>query len=57
MISQRLVSPDLGPYLPRGNRSRGCRSGNCWSATSTRRDEAAFEVLVTRHGPMVLGVC
>lgn len=23
----------------------------------TRRDEAAFEVLVWRHGPMVLGVC
>src|SRR5437870_4567960 len=23
----------------------------------TRRDEAAFELLVWRHGPMVLGVC
>src|SRR5262252_3363070 len=23
----------------------------------SRRDEAAFEVLVWRHGPMVLGVC
>src|SRR3954470_1000564 len=23
----------------------------------SRRDEGAFEVLVTRHGPMVLGVC
>jgi hypothetical protein len=24
---------------------------------ATRRDELAFEVLVTRHGPLVLGVC
>src|SRR4051795_13625038 len=24
---------------------------------STRRDESAFEALVARHGPMVLGVC
>src|SRR6516164_9671836 len=24
---------------------------------ATARDEAAFEVLVDRHGPMVLGVC
>jgi hypothetical protein len=23
----------------------------------TRRDEAAFEALLLRHGPMVLGVC
>ncbi|MHC5543488.1 RNA polymerase sigma factor, partial [Singulisphaera rosea] len=23
----------------------------------SRRDEAAFEALVARHGPMVLGVC
>jgi RNA polymerase sigma factor (sigma-70 family) len=26
-------------------------------ALSSRRDEAAFEVLLGRHGPMVLGVC
>jgi RNA polymerase sigma factor (sigma-70 family) len=31
--------------------------GRLLQAFVTRRDEAAFEALVRRHGPMVLGVC
>ena len=37
-----------------------CPIDNCSSGSSSRRDasaEAAFEVLVLRHGPMVLRVC
>jgi RNA polymerase sigma factor (sigma-70 family) len=33
------------------------RDGQLLECFVTRRDEAAFEALVRRHGPMVLGVC
>src|SRR5262249_59765597 len=37
---------------------RGGRTdGQLLEAFRARRDEAAFEALVRRHGPMVLGVC
>ena len=46
--------------------SRGYPTRSCWSGSPSRRAaaedatlaaEAAFEALVARHGPMVLGVC
>ena len=30
---------------------------NSWKASREQGDEAAFEVLLARHGPMVLGLC
>jgi RNA polymerase sigma factor (sigma-70 family) len=35
----------------------GLTEGQLLRQFATRGDEAAFEALVTRHGPMVLGVC
>src|ERR1700730_11936222 len=35
----------------------GLTDGQLLECFVTRRDEAAFEALVRRHGPMVLGVC
>src|SRR5262249_46317585 len=35
----------------------GMTDGQLLERFVTRRDEAAFEALVRRHGPMVLGVC
>jgi RNA polymerase sigma factor (sigma-70 family) len=35
----------------------GLRDGQLLEAFLAERDEAAFEALVRRHGPMVLGVC
>jgi RNA polymerase sigma factor (sigma-70 family) len=35
----------------------GLTDGQLLESFISRRDEAAFEVLVRRHGPMVLGVC
>src|SRR3984893_7857668 len=33
------------------------RDGQLLESFLSRRDEAAFEALLRRHGPMVLGVC
>ena len=35
----------------------GLSEGQLLERFAKRRDEAAFEALVARHGPMVLGVC
>src|SRR5262249_35162096 len=35
----------------------GMTDGQLLESFLTRQDEAAFEALVRRHGPMVLGVC
>src|SRR5262249_50305538 len=40
--------------LPDGG---GMTDGQLLECFLTRRDEAAFEALLRRHGPMVLGVC
>ena len=37
--------------------SIGSSEGELLERFVTRHDEAAFEVLMARHGPMVLGVC
>ncbi len=41
-------------FLPDGG---GLSDGQLLECFLSQRDEAAFEVLVRRHGPMVLGVC
>ncbi len=35
----------------------GLSDGQLLGCFATRRDEAAFEALIQRHGPMVWGVC
>jgi hypothetical protein len=40
--------------LPDGG---GLTDGQLLECFVTRRDEVAFEALVRRHGPMVLGLC
>src|SRR5690348_1247783 len=40
--------------LPGGG---GLSDGELLESFITRRDEAAFGILIRRHGPMVLGVC
>src|SRR5262249_53130845 len=42
-----------GPALPHADLT----DGQLLDQFLTRRDESAFETLVCRHGPMVLGVC
>src|SRR4051794_12021714 len=40
-----------------GSSVAGMTEGQLLERFVGRRDEAAFEALVARHGPMVLGVC
>src|SRR5438270_140737 len=37
--------------------TEGLTEADLWERYVQERDEAAFETLVRRHGPMVLGVC
>src|SRR5438105_12708278 len=53
---QRLTSPDLGRIF-RGETISGLSEWQLLERYLERRDETAFEALVSRHGPMVLGVC
>src|SRR5262245_49186548 len=46
----------LRRHLLRRERT-GLTDGELLGRYVSQRDEAAFEVLVRRHGPMVLGVC
>ena len=48
--------PDLGRIF-RGETVSGLSEWQLLERYLERRDEAAFAALVTRHGPMVLGVC
>src|SRR5436853_387343 len=58
-----MESTALGTVLYKLRRSlsrheeAGLTDGELLERYATRRDEAAFEVLLRRHGPMVLGVC
>ena len=53
---QRLAIPDLGRIF-RGDTVSGLSEWQLLERYLERRDESAFEALVIRHGPMVLGVC
>src|SRR5438874_13743064 len=51
-----LAFPDLGRIF-RGGTVSGLCEWQLLERYLELRDEAAFEALVSRHGPMVLGVC
>jgi RNA polymerase sigma factor (sigma-70 family) len=56
MRLHRFVGPDLGRIF-RGETVSGLSEWQLLERYLERRDEAAFEALVHRHGPMVLSVC
>jgi RNA polymerase sigma factor (sigma-70 family) len=56
MRLHRLASPDLGRIF-RGETVSGLSEWQLLERYLDQRDEVAFEALVVRHGPMVLGVC
>jgi RNA polymerase sigma factor (sigma-70 family) len=56
MGQHRLATPDLGRIF-RGEAVLGLSEWQLLERYLERRDEGAFEALVSRHGPMVLGVC
>jgi RNA polymerase sigma factor (sigma-70 family) len=56
MRLHRLASPDLGRIF-RGETVSGLSEWQLLERYLEKRDEVAFEALVVRHGPMVLGVC
>ena len=56
MGSYRLAPPDLIRIF-QGDTVFGLSEWQLLERYLDRRDEIAFEALVARHGPMVLGVC
>ena len=56
MSHQRTAVPDLGRIFDGGTIS-GLSEWQLLERYLERRDGIAFEALVARHGPMVLGVC
>jgi RNA polymerase sigma factor (sigma-70 family) len=56
MSQQRTAVPDLGRIFE-GETVSGLSEWQLLERYLERRDETAFEALVARHGPMVLGVC
>ena len=53
----RVRGPAGGAPLRGRDGRRARRGGACSGGSCTRRDPAALDALVARHGPMVLGVC
>jgi RNA polymerase sigma factor (sigma-70 family) len=53
---QRFATADIGRIF-RGETVTGLSEWQLLERYLERRDEVAFEALVARHGPMVLGVC
>src|SRR5579884_283612 len=53
----RHLSAMLGELRDGVLGEHGCDDGQLLERYLARREEAAFEALVRRHGPMVLGVC
>jgi RNA polymerase sigma factor (sigma-70 family) len=56
MRGQHLENPDIARIF-RGETISGLSEWQLLQRYLERRDELAFEALVARHGPMVLGVC
>jgi RNA polymerase sigma factor (sigma-70 family) len=56
MGHHRVATPDLGRVF-RGETVLGLSEWQLLERYLDQRDEVAFEALVARHGPMVLGVC
>ena len=56
MAHHRLATPDLGRIF-RGETLTGFSEWQLLERYLQYRDEFAFQALVARHGPMVLGVC
>ncbi|HEV3121836.1 MAG TPA: RNA polymerase sigma factor, partial [Isosphaeraceae bacterium] len=56
MASEGMILRQLRRLFTQGTVA-GLTEGQLLERFVTKRDEAAFEALIARHGPMVLGVC
>src|SRR5262245_54020677 len=58
-----MATAPIGTVIRHLRRAASQQDGNAWtdgqllSSFIDRKDEAAFDALVGRHGPMVFGVC